>query len=48
MIAVVWSVFVLLTVGLAGTAFIIYYILEMAYKEMQDVQVQDKKDKQSN
>ena len=30
---VVWSVNILLGVGLAGAAYIIYYILKLAYEE---------------
>jgi Trk-type K+ transport system membrane component len=44
MTGIVWSVLILLWIGLIGTAFVIYYILNMAYEEMQDVSVQDKKD----
>jgi len=32
----VWSVIVLLGCGLTFTAYVIYYILRMAYLEMQD------------
>ena len=32
----VWSVILLLSIGLAGTAYIIYYIIQMANQEMQD------------
>jgi hypothetical protein len=45
---IVWSVFILLTIGLAGTAFSIYYILNIAYKEIQSVSIQDKKDQQNH
>lgn len=38
----VWSVIALLTIGLLGTLWWIYVILELAYKEEQDVSVQDK------
>jgi len=32
----VWSVILLLGIGLAGTAYIIYYILRLAHLEMKD------------
>jgi len=32
----VWSVNIMLGIGLAGTAWIIYYILNIAYKEMEE------------
>jgi hypothetical protein len=31
-----WGVFIILGVGLAGTAYIIYYILRLAYLEMKE------------
>jgi hypothetical protein len=31
-----WGVITILGVGLAGTAYIIYYILKLAYEEMKD------------
>jgi hypothetical protein len=31
-----WGVFIILGVGLAGTAYVIYYILKLAYEEMKD------------
>jgi hypothetical protein len=31
-----WGVFFILGVGLAGTAYIIYYILRLAYLEMKE------------
>jgi len=31
-----WGVFLILGVGLAGTAYIIYYILRLAYLEMKE------------
>lgn len=43
---VVWSVNILLGIGLIGVAWIIYIILLDAYKE--NVSVQDQKDKQNH
>jgi hypothetical protein len=43
-----WGIFILLSTGLAFTAWIIYYILKMANDEMKDVSVQNKEDQQSN
>lgn len=31
-----WGVFAILGVGLAGTAYVIYYILRLAYLEMKE------------
>jgi len=31
-----WGVFIILCCGLTFTAYIIYYILKLAYKEMKD------------
>jgi len=31
-----WGVFIILGIGLAGTAYIIYYILKLAYEEMKN------------
>lgn len=31
-----WGVFTILGIGLAGTAYIIYYILKLAYEETKD------------
>jgi len=31
-----WGVFTILGIGLLGTAYIIYYILRLAYLEMKD------------
>jgi hypothetical protein len=31
-----WGVFTILGIGLAGTAYIIYYILRLAYLEIKD------------
>ncbi len=33
-----WGVFTILGVGLAGTAYVIYYILRLAYLETKDDQ----------
>lgn len=38
----VWSVIILLSIGLLGTLWWIYDILLLAYKEENDVHVQDK------
>ena len=44
---VVWSVIIMLGIGLAGTLWIIYYILKMANDEL-NVSVQDQKNHQDN
>jgi hypothetical protein len=31
-----WGVFTILGIGLAGTVYVIYYILKLAYEEMKD------------
>jgi len=31
-----WGVFIILGIGLTGTAYIIYYILKLAYEEMKN------------
>jgi len=33
-----WGVIILLSFGLSGTLYCIYYILRLAYKEMEDEQ----------
>jgi len=38
---IVWSVIILLCCGLAFTAYCVAYILNMAFKEMQDVKVKE-------
>jgi hypothetical protein len=43
-----WGVFILLSTGLAFTAWIIYYILRLAHLEMNDVSVQSQEDQQSD
>ena len=43
-----WGVFILLSTGLAFTAWIIYYILKMANDEIKDVSIQDQEDHQSH
>jgi hypothetical protein len=43
-----WGVVIILGSGLIFTAWIIYYILRVAYLEMKDVSVQNQKDQQSN
>jgi hypothetical protein len=42
------GVFILLSTGLAFTAWIIYYILKMANDEMKDVSIQNQEDHQSH
>jgi hypothetical protein len=44
---VVWSVIIMLGIGLAGTLWIIYYILKMANDEL-NVPIQNQKDHQDN
>lgn len=44
----VWSVIILLGIGLAGAVYIIYYILKLAHDEMKDVSIQNKEDQQSH
>ena len=44
---VVWSVIIMLSVGMAGVAWIIYYILKEAVEEF-NVSIQDQKDQQSH
>lgn len=43
-----WGVVIILGSGLVFTAWIIYYILKLAYDEMKDVSVQSKEDQQSH
>jgi hypothetical protein len=43
-----WGVFILLSTGLAFTAWIIYYILRLAHLEMNDVPLQSQEDQQSH
>jgi len=43
-----WGVVIILGSGLVFTAYIIYYILKLAYDEMKDASVQSKKDQQSH
>ena len=43
---VVWSVNILLGIGLAGAAYIIYYILKLAYDE-DNVSIQDQEDRKN-
>jgi hypothetical protein len=44
---VVWSVIIMLGIGLLGVAWIIYYILKMATDEL-NVSIQNKKDQKSH
>jgi arginine exporter protein ArgO len=44
----VWSVNILLSIGFGGAAYIIYYILNLAYDEMKDASIQSKEDQQSH
>jgi hypothetical protein len=44
---VVWSVNILLSIGLIGVAWVIYYILKMANDEL-NVPVQNQEDHQSH
>ncbi len=43
-----WGVIIILGSGLVFTAWIIYYILRLAYLEMKDVSIQDQEDQQSH
>lgn len=43
-----WGVVIILGSGLVFTAWIIYYILRVAYLEMKDVSIQDQEDQQSH
>jgi hypothetical protein len=43
-----WGVVIILGSGLVFTAYIIYYILKLAYDEMKDVSVQSKEDQQDH
>jgi len=42
-----WSIIIFLSIGLAGVAYIIYYILKMATEEL-NVSIQNQKDHQSH
>jgi hypothetical protein len=42
----VWSVNILLGIGLAGAAYIIYYILKLAYEE-DNVSIQNQEDRKN-
>ena len=44
---VVWSVIIMLGIGLAGTLWMIYYILKMANDEL-NVPIQNQKNHQDN
>ena len=39
-----WGVVIILGSGLVFTAWVIYYILRVAYLEMKDVSIQDQED----
>jgi hypothetical protein len=43
---VVWSVNILLAIGLLGSAYVLYYILTLDNRE--NVSIQDQEDQQSN
>ena len=43
-----WGVVIILGSGLVFTAWVIYYILRLAYLEMKDVSIQDQEDQQSH
>lgn len=45
---VVWSVNIILGIGLLGVAYIIYYILKLSYTETKNVSIQDKKNQQNH
>ena len=44
---IVWSVNIMLAIGMIGVAYVIYYILKMATGEL-NVPIQDQKDPQSD
>ncbi len=44
---IVWSVNILLGIGMVGVAYVIYYILKMATDEL-NVPIQDQKDHQDS
>lgn len=44
---VVWSVNIMLGIGMVGVAYVIYYILKMATDEL-NVPIQDQKDHQDS
>lgn len=44
---VVWSVIIMLGIGMAGTLWVIYYILKMATEEL-NVPIQNQKNQQSD
>jgi len=44
---VVWSIIIMLGIGLSGVLYIIYYILKEAREEL-NVSIQDQKDHQSD
>jgi hypothetical protein len=43
-----WGVVIILGSGLVFTAWIIYYILRLAYLEMKDVSIQDQENQQNH
>lgn len=43
-----WGVVIILGSGLVFTAWVIYYILRLAYLEMKDVSIQDQEDQQGH
>ena len=43
-----WGVVIILGMGLIFTAYIIYYILRLAYLETKDVSIQDQEDQESH
>jgi hypothetical protein len=43
-----WGVVIILGSGLVFTAWIIYYILRLAYLEMKDVSIQDQEDQENH
>lgn len=44
---IVWSVNIMLAIGMIGVAYVIYYILKMATDEL-NVPIQNQKDQQSD
>jgi hypothetical protein len=44
----IWSVNILLGIGLIGVLYVIYHIFKLSYEEMRDVSIQDKKNQQNH
>ncbi len=44
----IWSVNILLGIGLIGVLYVIYNIFKLSNEEMRDVSIQDKKNQQNH